>query len=91
MVKNFLFSTESSPPMGPTQAFVQRVPATLPQGIKWPGLEAENVDLYIQSPILSHDVVVNLGLQTLALTSPTNGGRSVGIVRSRTNATKLNS
>jgi hypothetical protein len=30
-----------------------------------------------------------LYLQTLALTSPTSGGRSVGIVRSQTNATAL--
>jgi hypothetical protein len=30
-----------------------------------------------------------LYLQKLALTSPTNGGRSVGIVRSQTKATEL--
>jgi hypothetical protein len=36
--------------MGPTQALVQRVLGTLSQGVKRPGREAENVDLYIHSP-----------------------------------------
>jgi hypothetical protein len=35
------------------------------------------------------DHVTSLYLQKLALTSPTGGGRSVGIVRSRTKATEF--
>jgi hypothetical protein len=33
--------------------------------------------------------LLHRALQKLALTSPTSGGRSVGIVRSRTKATEL--
>jgi hypothetical protein len=42
------------------------------------------------SGLENRDYATSLYPQKLALTSPTNGGRSVGIVRSRTQTTELN-
>jgi hypothetical protein len=39
-VKNFLFSTSSSPVLRPTQPPIQWVPWALFPGVKWPGREA---------------------------------------------------
>jgi hypothetical protein len=49
------------------------------------GLEIENTAVGIRHA----DYAAPLYPQTLALTSSANGGRSVGIVRSRTQATEL--
>jgi hypothetical protein len=43
----------------------------------------------LSGPIRRTDHATPLYPQTLAVTSPTSGGRSVGIVRSRTQATRL--
>jgi hypothetical protein len=41
-VKNFHFSTASSPVVGPTQIFIQRAPRSLASGVKRPGCEADH-------------------------------------------------
>jgi hypothetical protein len=41
MVKNFLFSTLTTPAAGPTQPPIQWVPGTLSQGVKRPGREGD--------------------------------------------------
>ena len=56
--------------------------------LKSSGSGLENRDL-TAAGIRCADHVTPLYLQKLALTSPTGGGRSVGIVRSRTKATEF--
>jgi hypothetical protein len=69
-VKNFLFFTSFRPALGPILPPIQWVPGALSSGIRRPGCEADhwpptsaevkkNVDLYIYSPILLHDIVLN--------------------------------
>jgi len=56
----FLFDTASRPALGPTLALIQRMPATLSLGVKWPGryadhlppssAEGKNARRYISTP-----------------------------------------
>jgi hypothetical protein len=66
----FLFTTASRPALGPTQPPIQWVPGALFLGVKRPGREAdhsppysaeikERVELYLNSPIRLHGVVLS--------------------------------
>jgi hypothetical protein len=66
----FLFTTASSPALGPIQAPIQWVPGALSLGIKWPGRETDhsppsgaevkNAWSYTSTPpIHLHDVVLS--------------------------------
>jgi hypothetical protein len=68
--KILLLSTSSRPVLGPTQTPIQWVPGALSPGVKWPGRQADHspptsaevkkyVDLYTNSPIRLHSVLVN--------------------------------
>jgi hypothetical protein len=59
-VKNFLFSKLSRPALGFIQPPIQLIPGALSPGVKQPVREspasAENVELYVHSPIRLHGV-----------------------------------
>jgi hypothetical protein len=65
-VKNFHFSTSSTPPLGSTEPSIPRVPGAFSPGVKLQGREIDqspltsaNVALYIHFPTRLHGVVLS--------------------------------